>query len=192
MKRKVKSLFKNNPGRQFKRKAIAKRLEIQEEYEYSALKAVLYNLEKEEFIKKIGKRYILNLESNPIFVDGILQVNKSGYGFVVVNNSKAIESEQSKKIHNYANLKSQCWIKLADYVNEGMIGCAEDTELEIKELLIQDLEQIKLKDFDKEGPLRVISKKEIKDIIQRSTDIGDAVMMRMIFELKPVWKAYIA
>ena len=97
MKRKVKSLFKNNPGRQFKRKAIAKRLEIQEEHEYSALKAVLYNLEKEEFIKKIGKRYILNLESNPIFVDGILQVNKSGYGFVVVNNSKAKDIYISSK-----------------------------------------------------------------------------------------------
>lgn len=97
MKRKVKSLFKNNPGRQFKRKAIAKRLEIQEEHEYSALKAVLYNLEKEEFIKKIGKRYILNLESNPIFVNGILQVNKSGYGFVVVNNSKAKDIYISSK-----------------------------------------------------------------------------------------------
>ena len=97
MKRKVKSLFKNNTDRQFKRKAIAKRLEIQEEHEYSALKAVLYNLEKEEFIKKIGKRYILNLESNPIFVNGILQVNKSGYGFVVVNNSKAKDIYISSK-----------------------------------------------------------------------------------------------
>ena len=73
-----------------------------------------------------------------------------------------------------------------------MIGCAEDTELEIKELLIQDLEQIKLKDFDKEGPLKVISKEEIKGIIQRSTDIGDAVMMRMIFELREPYKPYIA
>ncbi|HED07132.1 MAG TPA: ribonuclease R [Ignavibacteria bacterium] len=88
MKRKVKSFFKNNPGRQFKRRAIAKRLGIQTEHEYSSLKAVLYNLEKEELIKKVGKRYILNLESSPFFVKGILQMNKSGYGFVVVNNSK--------------------------------------------------------------------------------------------------------
>ena len=99
MKRKVKSLFKSNPGRQFKRRAIAKRLDIHAEHEYSALKAVLYNLEKEEFIKKIGKRYVLNLESSPIFVNGILQVNRSGYGFVVVNNSKTKDIYVQIKIY---------------------------------------------------------------------------------------------
>ncbi len=97
MKRKVKSLFKNNPGRQFKRRGIAKRLVIETEHDYSALKAVLYNLEKEDYIKKIGKRYMLNLKVNPIFVNGILQVNKAGYGFVVVNNSKTKDLYISNK-----------------------------------------------------------------------------------------------
>ena len=97
MKRKVKSLFKNNPGRQFKRRGIAKRLNIETDHEYSALKAVLYSLEKEDFIKKIGKRYILNIELNPIFINGILQVNKAGYGFVVVNNYKTKDIYISNK-----------------------------------------------------------------------------------------------
>ncbi|PJA98045.1 MAG: ribonuclease R [Ignavibacteriales bacterium CG_4_9_14_3_um_filter_30_11] len=88
MKLKVKSLFKNNPGRQFKRRGIAKRLDIITEHEYSALKAVLYDLEKEEYINKIGKKYILNLKQSTIQITGTLQVNKSGYGFVVVSNTK--------------------------------------------------------------------------------------------------------
>ena len=52
-------------------------------------------------------------------------------------------------------------------------------------MLIEDLEQIKQKDPGKDQPLRVLTKEEIKEIIGRSTDIGDAMMMRMYFVLRP-------
>ena len=106
-----------------------------------------------------------------------------------VNNSQPIKKSKrqtNKPItHNYSNLKSQCWFELAHLVNLGLIGCYRKITTVNKELLIEDLEQIKQKDADKDTKLKVISKDEIKEHIGRSTDIGDAVMMRMFFELRP-------
>lgn len=106
-----------------------------------------------------------------------------------VNNAqpiKKLKRQTNKPItHNYSNLKSQCWFELAHLVNSGLIGCYRKITTVNKELLIEDLEQIKQKDADKDTKLKVISKEEIKEHIGRSTDIGDAVMMRMFFELRP-------
>jgi hypothetical protein len=55
----------------------------------------------------------------------------------------------------------------------------------MKDLIVSDLEQMKQKDADKDCPLRVITKEELKDNLGRSTDYGDAIMMRMFFEVKP-------
>ena len=44
MKREIKALFKNNPGRSFKNKDVAKKLNITAEHEYSALKAAVHKL----------------------------------------------------------------------------------------------------------------------------------------------------
>lgn len=109
-----------------------------------------------------------------------------------VNNSKAIQHTKidSRKT-NFANLKAQCYFYLADAINTGEIGVSE-TDLETKKLIIEDLEQIKKKDPDKDGRLAVTPKEEIKENIGRSPDFGDAMMMRMYFELKPAYKPYIA
>jgi len=85
---------------------------------------------------------------------------------------------------NYKNLKTQCSYKLAEYVNNHKIAIR--LEGKDKELLIAELEQIKRKDPDKEGRLEIESKDKIKEILGRSPDIADAIMMRMFFELHPV------
>jgi len=109
-----------------------------------------------------------------------------------VNNSRAIETEVGKKIHNFQNLKSQCYFRLADLVNTGKIGIYREIRNEWKELIVGDLEQIKKKDPDKDGKLAVIPKDEIKEILGRSTDFADAMSMRMYFELRPKIKGYIS
>lgn len=109
-----------------------------------------------------------------------------------VNNSKPIETELGKKIHNFQNLKSQCYFLLADLVNNGKIGIYKNVRNDWKELIIGDLEQIKKKDPDKDGKLAVVPKDEIKELLGRSTDLGDAIMMRMYFELRPKAKPFIA
>ena len=123
-------------------------------------------------------------------------VDEDGVGFGLVkdlpgikgfvNNSTAIDNyiRFDKTTINYSNLKSQCWFELSNHMNEGLVGCYRGIPIKIKEKIIEDLEQIKQKDMDKDTKLRVISKEEIKESLGRSTDYGDMIMMRMFFELR--------
>jgi len=105
-----------------------------------------------------------------------------------VNNSSPIkplkEDEIDKVTRNYRNLKAQCWFLLAQYVNSGLIGCYREIEKDIKTKFIEDLEQIKQDNVDKDSPLSIIPKDKIKENLGRSPDIGDSAMMRMYFELR--------
>lgn len=94
-----------------------------------------------------------------------------------VNNSKALQGE------NYQNLKTQCYFKLSQMINSNKIGVF-GFELGHKESLIQDLQMVKRKNIDKDGKLQIISKDEIKQLIGRSPDFSDCMMMRMYFEFK--------
>jgi ribonuclease R len=84
MKKKLIAFFKKNPGRQFKSKEISKRLGVDTEHEYSALKATLNLLFKEGFLTKSGKRYKYNATVKSGTVTGVLDVTQGGYGFVVL------------------------------------------------------------------------------------------------------------
>lgn len=84
---------------------------------------------------------------------------------------------------NYKNLKAQCSYKLADYINNHKIRVNLDGG--DRELLIAELEQIKRKDADKEGRLEIEPKDKVKEILGRSPDLSDVMMMRMWFELRP-------
>jgi len=118
---------------------------------------------------------------------GLVKDTPGVKGFV--NNGRPIqnkkESDREKVLHNYANLKAQCWFELSNYVNSGLIGIYKGVDVVTKKLLIEDLEQVKQKDPGKDAPLRVLTKEEIKEVLGRSTDVGDMLMMRMFFVLKP-------
>lgn len=92
------------------------------------------------------------------------------------NNSKAVRGE------NYQNLKTQCYYKLADMINRGQIGVSTN-DIKFKELLIQELEMVKRTNIDKDSKLSILSKDKVKDLIGRSPDYSDALMMRMYYEL---------
>jgi hypothetical protein len=101
-----------------------------------------------------------------------------------INNSKPMELKTPVSVpHNFGNLKAQCYFALADKVNSNGIGIYRDVSVEVREKIIEDLEQIKKKDPDKDGKLYVTPKDEIKENIGRSPDFGDCMMMRMIFEV---------
>ena len=113
---------------------------------------------------------------------GVVDILPGVKGFT--NNGKAInphEGDPNKPAPNYANLKSQCYFYLADAIKNGQVGCYRQIKDEHKSFIIEDLEQIKQKDADKDGRLCVIGKDEIKEKLGRSPDFGDAMMMRMIF-----------
>ena len=85
MKKKIVSFFKKNPGRSFKNKDIAKRLQITADYDYAALKATLHKLYEENFLTKNGKRFKLNTIPDDNRITGRLEINQGGFGFVVPN-----------------------------------------------------------------------------------------------------------
>jgi hypothetical protein len=128
---------------------------------------------------------------------GVVDHVSGSKGFV--NNSRAVERKQvqSKTYHlpstqNFANLKTQCYFLLSEYLNEGRMSCYKEINGKDKEKLIADLQQIKVKDYDKDTKVRIISKEEIKESLGRSPDYSDAMMMRLYFELKEQYKPYIA
>jgi len=116
---------------------------------------------------------------------GVLDQIKGAKGFM--NGSKAIQPKEAEfdetlKL-NYANLKTQCYFVLAKLAREGKIQI--DCDDECRELLTEDLEQIKEKNADKDGRVMIIGKDEMKEATGRSTDFSDSVMMRCFFVVQP-------
>ena len=107
-----------------------------------------------------------------------------GGGLVDFGNYRGFKNgSRAKKKTNYANLKSQCYFEIAKKVNAGEIAISF-TDLQIKAKLIEDLEQMRYWNSDKDDQkARVIPKANIKDLIGRSPDYSDGFMMRMYFDL---------
>lgn len=93
-----------------------------------------------------------------------------------VNNSRPIGVE------NFNNLKSQCYFKLAEQINSRNLFIDCDN-IEMKQAIIQELEQVKQHNMDKDGKRMVLPKDMVKQFIGRSPDFSDALMMRMHFTL---------
>jgi PBSX family phage terminase large subunit len=130
--------------------------------------------------EQIGKSRIIIDEDG--VGGGICDHIKGCTGFV--NNSSPIQtSKKQDEKYNYSNLKSQCYFLLADYINKRKIGITKNINPKYKELLIEDLEQVKRKDPDKDSKLAVVPKEKVKEILGRSTDFSDALSMGLYFEI---------
>ena len=108
-----------------------------------------------------------------------------------VNNSTPLPNpkDPSKK-NNYDNLKSQCCYSLAELINKGGIyiefdigSMFIDDSRSVKQLLNQELENLREKEVDADKKKGVMAKDKIKEIIGRSPDYLDAMMQRMVFDL---------
>lgn len=84
---------------------------------------------------------------------------------------------------NYASLNDQCGYMLAALVEERKIRISADITPEQREKIEEELGQLKRKDADKDGKLKLIPKDEIKENIGRSPDYLDTMKIRMMFEL---------
>lgn len=99
-----------------------------------------------------------------------------------VNGSKALKNE------NFQNLKTQCYFKLAEMVNEGKVAIQDKSS---KQNIIEELEIIKRDKIDKDTQkLSIIAKDTIKSLLGRSPDYADALMMRMWYEVKGNYGVY--
>lgn len=135
-------------------------------------------------IKTIAQEY--NIPFSKIIVDedgvggGVVDILRGVKGFMA--NRQCFLNRVTGKPDNYQNLKTQCTYLLADFVNDHKIRI--DCEESLKQTIIEELEVIKSKEGVYDNKLQIESKDMIKEIIGRSPDISDALMMRMYFELE--------
>ena len=100
-----------------------------------------------------------------------------------VNNSSPLENPITRQKENFDNLKSQCYYKLAEMINDSKLYINASGQM--KESIIQELEQVKQKSVDNDGKKAIIPKDKVKALIGRSPDFSDCLAMRMIFEYTP-------
>lgn len=104
-----------------------------------------------------------------------------------VNNARPLSPPErpfNEVPENFDNLKSQCYFRLAERINKNGLYLICETE-EVKQWIIEELEQVKQKLLDSDMKKGVIPKDKVKEILGRSPDFADAIMMREYFELKP-------
>lgn len=100
-----------------------------------------------------------------------------------INNSKPIKDWDCEDLDiNYDNLKTQCTMRMAMRIEARTVTEICD-DLDIIELISEEMEQVKEKDIDKDGKRRLNGKDVVKDMIGRSPDDLDSIMMREWFEL---------
>lgn len=107
-----------------------------------------------------------------------------------VNNSAPLEMREGNTFvkPNYDNLKSQCTILMA-----GMIASRQAGELcdnhAVQQSVTEEMEQVKLRDIDKDGRRGTLPKERVKEMIGRSPDEWDSIMMRYWFALRKTYTA---
>lgn len=106
-----------------------------------------------------------------------------------INNARPVEPKRANisTKRNYDMLKTQCYFKLAEYVNTGKIRISIDDPA-IKEKLIEELDIIVEMWLDQDSKIKIIKKEDIIAKLWRSPDFSDAMMMRMYYEvIKREW-----
>ncbi|MBP7540368.1 MAG: terminase family protein [Saprospiraceae bacterium] len=140
-----------------------------------------------EEVKRIATDY--RVPFSQIIIDedgvggGVLDLLRGAKGFMGNSVPFPVWDSRTYKFvpANYQNLRNQCYFTLAEYVNNHKMAIKDET---IKETLREDFSVIRQKNIDTDGKLSIISKDEMKEIIGRSPDVSDMLMMRMYFEFK--------
>lgn len=137
--------------------------------------------EIENKIKELAKTFAVqrhniayDADGGGNFLQGYLQGSRAFH-----NGSSALRGE------NYKNLKSQCGYWFARQANGDGIYIDPIVDIDKGELFKQ-LECLQSYELDKEGKMQIMPKAKIKEIIGRSPDTLDALIMRMIFEIQKI------
>ena len=136
----------------------------------------------------VGGGVVDNLQGVKGFVNNAAPIGKP-------KNIKAYKLfTEEKDKPNYQNLKTQCYYMMADNVNERAVAIDwEDIEFNSetgitsetwRQEFIEEMEQVKSADVDKDNKLRLLSKEDVKELLGRSPDSSDTFIMRQYFELK--------
>ena len=127
----------------------------------------------------VGGGLVDNLKGVKGFIANSTPLENIQAPIIEVTNKIKVKRERE----NYQNLKTQCSYILAEKINSHQVAVFTQDQ-KIKSDLTEELEQIKQRDSEKEGKLKIIPKEEVKEMIGRSPDLADCMVMRMYFELK--------
>lgn len=145
--------------------------------------------EVERIIKELAERYKVPRSRIVYDADGLGHYLK-GYlkGAIPFHNGgKPIEVEGEKE--NYIHLKSQCFYKFAERINDSgyyfpdFVTQTTYGDKSIRELIESERKAIKRDKADSDGKLKLIPKEQMKSILGHSPDIMDSFMMRERLEL---------
>lgn len=100
-----------------------------------------------------------------------------------VNNSRPLPNPETGAEENYQNLKTQMYYALAKKIQSGglYVVCNDGDE---QDKIVKELEQVKQYNMDKDGKKQILPKDKVKELIGRSPDHSDNLMMRMWFEYR--------
>lgn len=144
-------------------------------------------------IEELRQRFGVSKSNVLIDADGLGAglTDFGGYkGFM--NNARAVHSGVGDKRDNYANIKSQCYFKLAENIREQKIYI-EKFNLKQADVnfIIEELEQVKRDRADDDGKVRIQSKKDFMNALGRSPDFADAIAMRSYFDIQKGMGGYL-
>lgn len=111
------------------------------------------------------------------FIDGFIKGARSFNG-----------GTKARRGQNYKNLRSQCYFKFSERVNQDGLYISQDVAKKIvqgktiEQHIMDERRAIKRHKPDNDGKLTVIPKEQMKNIIGHSPDFMDMLMMREYFE----------
>lgn len=140
--------------------------------------------EASDCVKKMARQYGVSMDNTIADEDGVgggLVDILGCHGFV--NNSKPLPNPITGDDENYQNLKTQMYYALAKKINEGgMYVVVKDGDEQ--DAIVKELEQVKQYNMDRDGKKQILPKDKVKELIGRSPDHSDNLMMRMWFEYR--------
>jgi hypothetical protein len=110
--------------------------------------------------------------------------DEDGVGGGVVDSMRCVgfmNGSRATKPDRFAHLKAECYFKLAEMIEQGLIVLPT----EHRDDIVKELDLIRRKNPNGDGKLTVTGKEEIAKMHGYSPDIADAIMMRMYYELHP-------
>lgn len=135
--------------------------------------------ESAALIKSTANRYHIPMSNVMVDEDGV------GAGCVDILKCKGFVALSTPLFGaNFDMLKSQCGYRLAELINDNLIY-EDQPSPAIRELLIEEIEQLKRKTDGSDKKQAIMPKELIKDLIGRSPDDLDTYIMRAWFELQP-------
>lgn len=99
-----------------------------------------------------------------------------------IPSKEATEQEKEWLNKTYLNLRSQCFFQLAKRIKDWSLSI-KNISGDLQTRILEELDVIQAWKIEKDWPLQIIPKEEIRNILWRSPDIADTISMRVYFEL---------